>query len=161
MAGDRTGGLRGAGNFPTITGKVCLISQHVPPAPPDSGTQASFPPTDFVAQKLMNEVRHASCHGKQPLRYWSPVPSSGAEQMVGCCIAGTEAFIFLYMNFIMAGFLFRSGPSPGRAQPQPGLLRGETLVCNSVSLLPNICHGFLEASKEMEEQETFFKWSLW
>lgn len=40
----------GSWNFPTITGKVCLVSACVPPpSPPDSGTHASFPPTGFVA----------------------------------------------------------------------------------------------------------------
>lgn len=41
--------MGGAGNVPTITGKVCLVSHRVPPLPPDSGTHASFPQTDFVA----------------------------------------------------------------------------------------------------------------
>lgn len=39
----------GVGNFPTIRGKICLVSPCVPPSPLDSGTHVSFPPTDFVA----------------------------------------------------------------------------------------------------------------
>ena len=80
----------------------------------------------------MNELRHVSCHGKQPWRYRPPIPGSGSEQMVGCWIIEREAFIFLHMNFIIH-FLPRWGLSQGRTQTQPGPLRGKTLIGNNIS----------------------------
>lgn len=70
----------------------------------------------------MNELRHARCHGKRPLRYWSPIAGSGSEQTVGRCLGrgwgeGREAFIFLYMNFTLARFLPRWGSAVGGHRP--------------------------------------------
>lgn len=63
-------------------------------APGFRNSYVSFPHTDFVAQKLMNELRHASCHGKQLPRYWSPILGSGSEWSVGRWIVEREPSFF-------------------------------------------------------------------
>lgn len=62
----------------------------------------------------MNELRHATCRGKRPRRYWSPTLGPGSE----------------HMNFTVAHFLLRPGSAWG-AQPQPGPLGSGTWICHS------------------------------
>lgn len=118
--GTGRGGLWGSWNFPTITGKVCLISLC---SPRWFRNSCKFSTNWFVAWGLMNELRHVSCHGKQPWRYsdtrsWLWVRADG-----GLLDHEREAFIFSSWT-LSAHFLPRWGLSQQRTQTQSGTTQG-------------------------------------